>query len=386
MKLCDVTQAYNRTSGGIKTYIHEKRRYLKSHTDWEHILIVPGERDRCIIEDRTRTYEIASPFIPGCEPYRIIMNLEAVTGILEREHPDIIELGSAYTLPWAVFKHAERYKCIVAAYYHTDFPTAYVETTVKRFLGARSAKLAKAVAMKYAGFVYGKCDFVMVPSTIFIRYLGHCHIQRIEHVSLGIDTVQYSPSHRDMGIRRRLGISDEEFMLVYMGRLDTEKHIDTLLKAYSLLRIDLPSSLLMIGNGPLYKDLDARKKEYPGLIIMPYTSDKHELAGLLASSDLYVTAGPHETFGLSVLEAQSSGLAVVGVNAGALPDRISDNVGALCPVDDYREMAKAITHICRNGLLKMGANARRMVEDHYSWDRTFNRIFYLYEQYQSTSA
>ena len=189
-----------------------------------------------------------------------------------------------------------------------------------------------------------------------------------------------------MGIRRRLGISDEEFMLVYMGRLDTEKHIDTLLKAYSLLRIDLPSSLLMIGNGPLYKDLDARKKEYPGLIIMPYTSDKHELAGLLASSDLYVTAGPHETFGLSVLEAQSSGLAVVGVNAGALPDRISDNVGSLCPVDDYREMAKAITHICRNGLRKMGATARRMVEDHYSWDRTFNRIFYLYEQYQSTPA
>lgn len=384
MKICDATQAYNRTSGGIKTYIHEKRRYLTTRTDWEHILIVPGEEDRCITGDRTRTYEIASPFIPGCEPYRIILNLEAVTGILERECPDIIELGSAYTLPWAVFKHAERFPCVVAAYYHTDFPTAYVETTVKRFLGARTAKLAKAVVMKYAGLVYGKCDFVMVPSTMLIRNLSRCRISHIEHVPLGIDTNQYSPAHRDMAIRRRLGISDEEFMLVYMGRLDAEKHIDTLVNAYNLLRIELPSSFLIIGNGPRYKDINSRKEAYPGLKLMSYTSDKQELAGLLASADLYITAGPHETFGLSVLEAQSSGLPVVGVNAGALPERVPDEVGALCPVDDYRAMADIIKHICRNGIRQMGVNARRMVEENYSWERTFKRIFDLYEHYRKT--
>lgn len=38
----------------------------------------------------------------------------------------------------------------------------------------------------------------------------------------------------------------------------------------------------------------------------------------LAAADIYVTAGPHETFGLSVIEAEASGLPVVGVDAGAL--------------------------------------------------------------------
>ena len=43
MRICDLTMAYNASSGGIRTYIDQKRRYLLEHSDHEHALIIPGE-------------------------------------------------------------------------------------------------------------------------------------------------------------------------------------------------------------------------------------------------------------------------------------------------------------------------------------------------------
>jgi glycosyltransferase involved in cell wall biosynthesis len=52
-----------------------------------------------------------------------------------------------------------------------------------------------------------------------------------------------------------------------------------------------------------------------------------DLAAWLASADLYVSAMADETFGISVIEAQASGLPVVGVAAGAMVDRVPSGLG-----------------------------------------------------------
>ena len=60
-------------------------------------------------------------------------------------------------------------------------------------------------------------------------------------------------------------------------------------------------------------------------IVTPgYVSDRLELARWLASADIYVSGMADETFGISIIEAQASGLPVVGVAAGAMVDRVTD--------------------------------------------------------------
>ncbi|MFX7926522.1 glycosyltransferase, partial [Acinetobacter baumannii] len=58
------------------------------------------------------------------------------------------------------------------------------------------------------------------------------------------------------------------------------------------------------------------------------------LARALASADIYVSAMADETFGISIVEAQASGLPVVGVASGAMIDRVPPGLGLLGAVDD----------------------------------------------------
>ena len=65
-----------------------------------------------------------------------------------------------------------------------------------------------------------------------------------------------------------------------------------------------------------------------------YCKDRSDLARWLASSDIYVSGMADETFGISIVEAQASGLPVVGIAAGAMIDRVTDATGRLGPVGD----------------------------------------------------
>ena len=73
-----------------------------------------------------------------------------------------------------------------------------------------------------------------------------------------------------------------------------------------------------------------------------------ELARWLASADVYVSGMADETFGVSIVEAQASGLPVVGVAAGAMIDRVTNAVGRLGPVGDADAMARNILEMWRS--------------------------------------
>jgi alpha-1,6-mannosyltransferase len=157
-----------------------------------------------------------------------------------------------------------------------------------------------------------------------------------------------------------------------------------LVEALERLQRDIPVKLILIGKGPLKSDLELAQAGNPNLILLPYRSDRSELASLLASADIYVTAGPYETFGISVLEAQASGLPVVGVRSGALIERVGPpvgpSVGILGEVDSPDDMARNVISIYDKGCRDIGRVARKMVEENYSWERTFRDISNLYSE------
>jgi alpha-1,6-mannosyltransferase len=107
MRFCDLTMAYNVSSGGIRTYIDEKRRYFLEHTDHEHLLIVPGADDRIEREGRTTTIYIESPLLPNQDTYRYFRRPDKIRDLLVEHQPEIIELGSYYLCPWAAFAYRE---------------------------------------------------------------------------------------------------------------------------------------------------------------------------------------------------------------------------------------------------------------------------------------
>jgi alpha-1,6-mannosyltransferase len=86
-----------------------------------------------------------------------------------------------------------------------------------------------------------------------------------------------------------------------------------------------------------------------------------------------------------VIEAQASGLPVVGVNAGALRERVLDGLGALGPVDDPEAMAANIVRMAQDRA-RIAPRARAHIVENFSWSRALARLLASYEARQPPDA
>jgi len=380
MVLCDMTQAYAATSGGIRTYLDTKSRYLAEHGRFIHVVIVPGERDAFTADGARRLYTVAAPLVPRCPPYRFMLRADKVAAILEHEAPHVIEFGSPYLLPWIAFRHRRRRGAAVAGFYHTDFPSAYVGPAVRSLAPAGIARFAERAAARYAAAVYSRCDATLVASESLARKLAGAGVGNLVRTSLGVDLCGFHPGRRDPELRHRLAGGGAQRLLVYVGRLDREKRVDWLVEAFRASAPHLAARLVLAGDGPLRPALLQIAARDPRLCVLPHVADRAELARLLASCDLYVTAGPFETFGLAVAEAQACGLPVLGVRAGALVDRVPARTGRLVGVHDGAAMTAGMIEMGGRESPGMREAARAHAERTLSWERCFGRLVPLYER------
>ena len=370
---CDLTQSWSSVGGGVGTYLRHKRQHILSTTPHRHLLIVPGTRDEVVEEERAITVTIASPKVPGSPHYRLMLRNRAVRAALERFQPDLIECQDAYNLPWAAIGHARRHPgtALVAAYM-TDFPTVYVERPFRKVLGPAIAGAAARLCYWYCGQLYRRFDGMFALSEnggmTKLKALG---IDRIEVVPLGVELGEFSPARRDPKLRQKLGIADGRPLLIYAGRIDGEKRAQLLVDAFRLLPEELGAHLVLIGDGPLRQgiiELGDPRIHAPG-----YVRDRSELARWLASADIYVSGMADETFGVSIVEAQASGLPVVGVAAGAMVDRVTSQLGRLGAVDDAEAMAANILAVWRSDRAAIGEAAQQHARQ-YSWDRSMSDL------------
>lgn len=385
MKLCDLTQSYAATGGGVRTYLHAKRAHLLEHApEHEHLLIVPGAEDTVTREGRATTYTVASPLVPGSRVYRLLYRSDKVLRILNEERPAVIDVHCAYNLPWTALHYRRRHpESRVVGVYMTDLPRAYVEPVAKRFLGRRIGRGVTGVAERYVRALYGRTDATVAISPALAERLREMGVPGVRCVPLGVDLDVFSPSRRDPSLRRSLGVGDDDVLLVYAGRLDGEKRANLVLEAFARLPPRLRAHLVMAGDGPLKDDLMERAARVGRARILPFVTDRLELARLLASADVYVSAMPYETFGLSVIEAQACGLPVVGVAGGAMTDRVPEGarVGRLAPVDSVPGLARCLEEtISDPDRAQWGGRGRRLVEERFSWSATFAAMAALYRE------
>ncbi len=380
MRVCDIADAYHATSGGIRTYVDQKIRFLSATADHEHVLIIPADRDFHEQDGCTQVFGVASPRIPGCGDYRALLRERRILSILDRTRPDIVEWANPYLHPWAVSQLRRRGAAVTAGFYHTDFPVAYVEASLRTRVGARVARAARRLAMRYARGVHTNLDLTLVSSPAMAQTLSDAGFPRVEVLPLGVDTEIFHPDRRDPSWRRTIGVGDRDLLLVFAGRFDREKRVDVLLEMAHRLPPSLPWKLLFVGDGPQRPMLRRAAAEDSRVFVLPFERDRQRLARYLASADIYVSAARFETFGLSVIEAQACGLPVVGQRAGAMPDRVPPSVGILVDSLDPEAMASAVAEIAGKGRAALGQSARRLVVEHNTWDRTFERLVGLYEE------
>jgi alpha-1,6-mannosyltransferase len=382
VKLCDLTQFYSPASGGVKRYVSEKVRYIRAHTEGdEHILIVPGEHDEVIAEERSRTYFIKSPLISRTSHYRVLLRLEAIERVLEKERPDLIESGDPYQVAWKAVHSGAALGIPVVGFYHSHFPEAYLRTAQK-FLGSTVTEFFMDFARRYVRSLYNRFERTIVPSPALGAVLTGWGVRNVVHSDLGVDTSIFHPeSEPGENVRAQFGIPPDRTLLLYVGRLAQEKNTHTLFQAFQLLPRDR-FHLLVVGDGLQRKDLSTLNSQLStsSLSHLPYCADSAQLAALYRAADLFVHPGVQETFGLVTLEAQACGTPVIGIR-GSYMDRIIHSDQTLWAQENTAVgLARAILETADQNALREPARLYARVAAQYSWEHVFARLFDLYRE------
>ena len=387
MKICDLTQFYSPVSGGVKRYVSEKVRHIRERTAGdEHVLIIPGERDEMIEEERARIYTIKSPLISRTSRYRILLRLEAVERVLERERPDIIESGDPYQVAWKAVHSGAALRIPVVGFYHSHFPEAYVRTA-RKYCGATVTEMFMDFSRRYVRSLYNRFERTLVPSPALGEVLAAWGVRNIAQTDLGVDTSVFHPQPEPgEDVRGEHAIPRDRTLLLYVGRLAQEKNTHTLFAAFRLLTRLHPQRfhLLLVGDGLQRTELRELQSRFPDrrspITHLAYCAEAPRLAALYRAADLFVHPGIQETFGLVTLEAQACGTPVIGIH-GSYMDRIIHSDQTLWARENSPEaLAAAIEETSREDLKSSGDLVSRLVSAQYSWTQVFTGLFDLYRE------
>lgn len=364
----------------MKRYIGEKARFIREQTAAdEHILIIPGSEDSVTQQERSRTYTIKSPLVSRTSRYRMLLRLEAVEEILERELPDLIESGDPYQVAWKAVHSGRALGIPVVGFYHSHFPEAYLRTTQK-FLGRTVSEFILDFARRYICSLYNSFARTIVPSPALGQVLEEWGVRNVVHSDLGVDTTTFHPHHAQVeDVRGEHRIPAEKTLLLYVGRLAFEKNAQTLFDAFRGLAAE-NFHLMVVGDGLLRHEVERLQEETGAVTWLPYCAAPGDLAAIYRAADLLVHPGVQETFGLVTLEAQACGTPVIGIR-GSYMDRIvlTDQQGWAAE-NTVAALAAAIVDAREKMKVMGGERLSRRVAARYSWTEVFGRLFDLYRQ------
>ena len=374
--ILDITEWFGETSGGIRTYLLEKGNYVSTRPWLRHTVVVPGAHDSITDADGVRIYRLKGPPIPRQRPYRFMLAPRSVGRIIRQERPSLVEVGSPFVVPWIV-QHATRLLGVpLVSFYHTNLtqlltPRGLGAGRVSRALGDASSSYLRRLDRLFA--------LTIVASAYSATELSRVGIDRVAHVPLGVDLACFTPSRRAYAsdTRDRFGLPEGP-LAAFVGRFAGEKELDVVLDGWAEVERRCGARLALVGAGPM----EARLRAHPygsRVIFVPFVHDREALADLLASLDVYVAAGPIETFGLSAIEAMASGTPVLTVSVGAVVERVRESgAGAVYELRQHASLAEEAVRLFQQDLALLGARGRAYAEAEHSWSTVFDRLFAVY--------
>ncbi|UJF25119.1 glycosyltransferase family 1 protein [Suttonella sp. R2A3] len=296
MNIAIVSDAWHPQVNGVVRTLTQTRRALLDQGD-NVLMITP---------DQFRTWPC-----PTYPEIRLARGAKRrVATLLDEFSADAIHIATEGPLGWAARRYCLRHKLSFTTAYHTRFPE-YIHT---RF------RLPLSIGYAIMRLFHKPSVRVMVPTEGIGKALNARGIEHTVIWGRGVDTARFYPGERNA---LEPMMRDEERArptFVYIGRVAPEKSIEAFLK------LDLPGSKWVIGDGPAKATLEAAYPEVHFLGAYP----QKELPPFYRAADVFVFPSKTDTFGLVLLEAMACGTPVAAYPVEGPIDVISDpKTGAL---------------------------------------------------------
>lgn len=322
MRVVQVANFYGPRSGGLRTAVDRLGAEYRA-AGHEVFLVVPGP---CAQRDRldTGVVRITLParLLPYTGGYRAIMP-GPVRALLAVLRPDALEVSDRLTLR-SLGQWGRELGATTVMISHER-----LDRLAGQVLPARSAQRLADFANRRTAADY---DTVVCTTEFARQEFDRIGATNTVTVPLGVDLQTFHPRRRSAALRRRFA-GPGQVLLVHCGRLSVEKRVDRSIDALAALcAAGVDARLVVVGAGPLRTKLERHAAGLP-VDFTGFVANRRTVAGLLASADVAVAPGPHETFGLAALESLACGTPAVVSRTSAMTEIVTTDSGAVADND-----------------------------------------------------
>lgn len=312
-----------------------------------------------------RFSSIRNPFRKG---FRVTMHpYKKILGIVRAWKPDVIHLQDPAPICSCLAKAARQ--CFVPVVISHHFTLEYIMSYLN--LLKLLQNYSNVQITRYLKDFYNRCQHVVCPSELVKQWLISIGVTTpVTVVSNGVNLERFYSYESSDSIRARLGLPNLPVIL-YVGRIDREKKLDTVLKAAPLILNRHSAHFVLCGGGSLLERLkkQAVRSGLAGHITFCGQFDHQDetLPRIYQLANCFVMPSCCETQSIVTLEAMAAGLPVVAAAAGALPELIADGEnGYLFKPGDARDLACKVSLILDNRTLaeQMGMRSIERVLKH----------------------
>ncbi|MCD6360776.1 MAG: glycosyltransferase [Armatimonadetes bacterium] len=348
MKVALFTNTYRPSVNGVANCTHLYRCGLEELGHEVHVF-APEPVGDDPFEDDPHVHRYPAVRVPGEVDYTLALPLPFAMktfSMLHRLHVDVVHTQH----PLWVGRWGQTYA------YRKEFPlvsTAHTHYEVfadRMFLPEEwVAPLVTRQVVRY----YNRCQVITTPVRWMMDRLREDGVTvAMEQVRNPVDLSGLSAPDR-AGTRQRLGISEDEIVVGYLGRLSDEKNLESVVEAAAILNAERPGiRLLIVGDGPGASDVRraARRFGLAESAIFTGAVPHESVADYHAAMDLFLTASGSETQPLAYTEAMYVGTPVIALATPGARDMIQHEVNGMLVEADA-------------GAAGLAAAARRTLDD-----------------------
>lgn len=374
-KIIIFSALYYPNLGGVENYTYYLSRELlkKGHT----VILVTSNvfnlADYEVVEEmeiyRLPCFNLLNGRFPVIKPSR---KWRVFSERLKKEKFDLVIINTRFYLHsvyGALLAKKNRIKSIVIEHGATHFSiNNFWWDKIGHVYEHIETVILKLLCKSYYGVSLKSCE-----------WLKHFHIeaQGVLYDAVDLDFIKknLNLADRKLDFRKKYGLKSSDKIIVFIGRLVTQKGVIQLVEAAKIIQSKYPNwKVLIVGDGPLYESLKDKKSTNTLLV---GRIDHADVITLLNQSDIFCLPSDEEGFCLAAVEAMAAKTYMVSTKVGIVAEIIdNDDYGTILSINTTQEIVrgleKAISRIDKDVAIKK--TYKKLLAMGLSWECLANKI------------